>query len=93
MGAGVQVQGKCFWVAREAGHSVWAVQDGGVRARMLLARASGVQPVYGAEDQRGVLGCQGGEEQGSGFCGVEKAGGSGMEGGDRMGVPAEEGSV
>ncbi len=78
VGARVQVQAECKEVAREARHCAGKVQDGGIRARMLLARASGVQDVCGAEDKRGVLGEESGGQQGERPAGLEKAGGAGM---------------
>lgn len=86
MEAGVSVSGECQGDAGVAGYRPGKVSDSDICARVLLARASGVQELYGAQEQYGVLGGQGGAEPGAGPGGVEAAGGEGVERDNSLGM-------
>ena len=86
MEAGVSVSGECQGDAGVAGYRPGKVSDGDFCARVLLARASGVQELYGAQEQYGVLGGKGGAESGAGPGGVAAAGGEGVERDSGMGM-------
>ena len=72
-------------------------QGGGGATRrtptMLLAWAQGLQELYCAEDEYGVLGGEGCPEPGAGPGGLEDAGGEGLECRHCLGVRAEEGQA
>lgn len=93
MASGVQVPVELQEVAGQAGHCAATLQDGGVRERMLLARAQRLPIIRGAEDQCGVLDQKGGAQQRKGPGDVEEAGSAGVEGSCSVGVQAEEGRV
>lgn len=93
MGAGIQVSDECAEPAGVAGHRVAEIQDCNLRERLLLAWAQGLQELYRAEDEHGVLGGEGCEEPGAGPGGLEDAGGEGLECRHCLGVRAEEGAA
>ena len=93
MAPGLSVSGECQGDAGVAGYRPGKVSDSDICARVLLARASGVQELYGAQEQYGVLGGQGRQESGAGPGGVEAAGGEGVERDNRLGMRVEEGGA
>lgn len=93
MGAGIQVSDECAEPAGVAGYRVAEVQDRDLRERLLLAWAQGLQELYCAEDEHGVLGGEGCPEPGAGPGGLEDVGGEGLERGHCLGLRAEEGAA
>ncbi len=92
MGAGIQVSDECAEPAGVAGSRVAEIQDRDFRERLFLAWAQGLQELYCAEDEHGVLGGEGCPEPGAGPGGLEDAGGEGLECRHCLGVRAEEGA-
>ena len=91
MGAGIQVSDECAEPAGVAGYRVAEIQDRDFRERLFLAWAQGLQELYCAEDEHGVLGGEGCPEPGAGPGGLEDAGGEGLERGHCLGMRVEEG--
>ena len=86
-----QIPSECAEPAGVAGHRAAEIQDRDLRERLLLAWAQGLQELYRAEDEHGVLGGEGCPEPGAGPDGLEDAGGEGLERGHSLGMRVEEG--